>query len=253
LLYFARMKWKELEDFDWFPPILRRYQMQYIGVIVQKLGFYRQVIPIVNELVELGQITEIIDLCSGSGSPALVVHRGLKSYDTTTYLSDKYPQPFEQIAGVNPQMLTLDILDLKPKPGVLYTMYNAFHHFDADQQADLIRKMITARAFFLAVEVIKPNLWNALLVTLASSLGSWVFFWFIRPFEWRRFVFTYLLPINILTIWIDGMVSIIKSKSAKTYQNQLDFALNVPNSLRVTQINSFPAVLTIIKITPIHA
>jgi hypothetical protein len=251
--YIGSMKWKELEDYDWFPPVLRKYQMQYIGVMVQQLGFYKKVIPVVNDLIQREKITEIVDLCSGSGVPALVVHKGLTDQSVTTYLTDKYPQTFAPTRGVHAHMSEQDVLQLTPKLGTLYTMYNAFHHFQPEEQAALLQKIIDGNAHLLVVEVIKPNLWNALLVSLASTLGVWVFFWWIKPFEWRRFVFSYVLPINILTILIDGLVSILKSKSAEAYRAQLEPAIRPSTALQITEINSFPAILTILKITPAHA
>jgi hypothetical protein len=245
------MKWKELEDYDWFPPILRRYQMQNIGIQVNMIGLYREVVPVINEILAEHEIYNITDLCSGSGLPAMYVRKKLNQPNIIFTLSDLYPQPFELTEGIEPQMETLDVLHFSPKPDVLYTMFNAFHHFEAHEQAALLQKIIDAKSSVIIVEILKPNLWNMVLVTLASTLGVWVFFGAIRPFEWRRFVLTYLIPINVLTVWWDGMISILKSKSAKTYRKELKTHLfEQSQDVEVFEIMSFPTTLTIIKITP---
>jgi hypothetical protein len=41
---------------------------------------------------------------------------------------------------------------------------------------------------------------------------------FIRPFSLKRMIFTYIIPINIITITFDGIVSVLKSRSVKQYQ-----------------------------------
>jgi hypothetical protein len=248
------MKWKELEDYDWFPPILRKYQMQNIGIQVELLGLYAQIVPLIGKILQQHKIQQITDLCSGSGFPAMYVHKRLTHRPLTTILTDKFPQPFVAAQGIHPEMLELDVLDFTPDSQTLYTMFNAFHHFEPQEQAALVQKIMDAKSALVVVEVLKPNLWNCLLVTLASTLGVWVFFWWIRPFEWRRFLFTYLLPINVLTVWLDGIISIFKSKSAKTYENSLKTQLSEKyHAFEVFEIACFPNPLTVLKITPFHA
>ena len=81
---------KELEDYSWFPPLLRRYQADYIGSMVAWLGVYRPLIPLATQLVNVNTPVMIQDLCSGSGIPAMYMQQQVKGFPKTL-LSDKYP------------------------------------------------------------------------------------------------------------------------------------------------------------------
>ena len=55
---------KELEDYNWFPKILRRFQMEYIGSIIKWADYYQPLVLITNKLLKENNINIIQDLCS---------------------------------------------------------------------------------------------------------------------------------------------------------------------------------------------
>jgi hypothetical protein len=66
---------------------------------------------------------------------------------------------------------------------------------------------------------------------------------------WRKLLFTYIIPLNILTISIDGIISVFKSKSKNQFKNQIaDFA----KKTEVMRLNSVAGPTTIIHISNGH-
>ena len=244
------MKIKELEDFDWFPPILRKYQMELIGIMVSQFGLYQGVAKMIkNDLIKQ-KISKITDLCSGSGFPAIYVHEKINITALKSTLSDKYPQQIIATPGIYYAQSEMDVNDIELHKDTYYTMYNAYHHLEEGEQKQLIQKFLDKNGKLIIVEIVQPTLLNVVLVTLASTLGVWLLCPLIRPFEWRRILFTYIIPINVLTVLIDGYISILKSKTKRQYKDHFDRLFPGSPQIVVQSHLSFPAYLVTIKASP---
>jgi hypothetical protein len=87
---------------------------------------------------------------------------------------------------------------------------------------------------------------------LASTLGVWFLCPMIRPFEWKRLIFTYILPLNVLTVLIDGYISVFKSKSSKDYTLTLETLFPAQTGITICEHSAFPAKIITIKINGNH-
>ncbi len=208
----------ELEDLPWFPRLLREYQGQYIGWLAVRSGVYEPLLAHWDKRSAFGHVR--VDLCSGSGEPALSLHRSVGSLEQLT-LTDRFPAR-GTTTPINIRYATdaLDARSLRPVPGVIYTMFNAFHHFTREEQAKLVRRIKAAGAEGWFVEVLEPTLVCALKVLAATTIGVVLFMPFVRPFRWGRLFFTYLLPLNVFTITWDGLISVLRSRRARTYRRR---------------------------------
>jgi hypothetical protein len=207
---------KELEDFAWFPNRLRRWQMDFIGSLALWLRLYRPLVPVAQQLLRQTKGNRITDCCSGSGIPAIYLHRQLPP-GTVTLLSDKFPQPFAGTDGVAYQAGSCDLLQLQPVAGQLYTLYNAFHHFTTAEQLGLLQRFARSGAPCLIAEILEPGPFNLIKILFATTVGQVLAAPFVRPFDWMRLACTWLLPINLVTVTYDGLVSVLKSKTARQY------------------------------------
>jgi len=246
------MKLKELEDFDWFPPMLRKYQMELIGILVSKFGFYHQVVKMIKRDLLKFNKAHITDLCSGSGLPAIYVHQKLTVSNLHTTLTDKFPQQISGIEGVEYLTTSVDVNDLEPEVYTYYTMFNAFHHLESNERRQLIQKVLDNNSHLIIVEIVQPTFINVILVTLASTLGVWLLCPFIKPFDWKRLFFTYIIPLNVLTVLIDGYISILKSKTKNQYRSEFTTMFNDMSRIEISSHLSFPAYLVTIKVSPSH-
>ncbi len=225
---------KELEDYSWFPPVLRKMQLEYVGWISASLAVYR---PLGN-IMEGFPSNQWIDLASGSGWPALYLKK--KATDPIFFrLTDWYPNSAskEVLKHMEYDPEPLNLLDFQPEAGQQYSMFNAFHHFTTQEQKQIITKMKEAKAGFIIAEVLEPSLLSFIQVTLAALLVQPLSAWAIRPFSFLRIATTYLVPIQLATVAWDGWLSVLKSKTLAQYQ---DLVRGISSSEYVIQVARIP-------------
>ena len=225
---------KELEDYPWFPPVLRKMQLEYVGWISASLAVYRPL----GTIMEGFPSNQWIDLASGSGWPALYLKK--KATDPIFFrLTDWYPNSAskEVLKHMEYDPEPLNLLDFQPEAGQQYSMFNAFHHFTTQEQKQIITKMKEAKAGFIIAEVLEPSLLSFIQVTLAAFLVQPLSAWAIRPFSFLRIATTYLVPIQLATVAWDGWLSVLKSKTLAQYQ---DLVRGVSSSEYVIQVERIP-------------
>ena len=225
---------KELEDYSWFPPVLRKMQLEYVGWISASLAVYRPL----GKIMEGFPSNQWIDLASGSGWPALYLKK--KATDPIFFrLTDWYPNSAskEVLKHMEYDPQPLNLLDFQPEAGQQYSMFNAFHHFTTQEQKQIITKMKEAKAGFIIAEVLEPSLLSFIQVTLAALLVQPLSAWAIRPFSFLRIATTYLVPIQLATVAWDGWLSVLKSKTLAQYQ---DLVRGISSSEYVIQVARIP-------------
>ncbi len=243
---------RELEDYNWFPSMLRRFQMDYIGSLVTWLKLYQPLVPVLQQLTEANQIFIIQDICSGSGIPATAMQHTVKNISNTV-LSDKYPDAsFINSDTIAYLKASTDVLLLVPQPAICYTMYNGFHHFSNDEQKELVKKMAFAKSVFLFAEILEPVFFTMIKIIFASTLLQLFAAPFIQPFSLSRLFFTYIIPVNVFTGLYDGIISVMKSKSVKQYRKLLDGISGTDFEITVKKHNHWKGSVVSIKGNPVQ-
>lgn len=236
---------KELEDFSNFPPWLRNFQTEFIGFVVVRFNIYKAFIKYIHSLSLPQQ--PMTDLCSGSGQPAIYIFEQSKCF-SQLILTDKFPNQL-QLSNPNISYLpqSVDVHEMEFQPGTCYTMFNAFHHFSNEDKLKITKKIIAAgsRGFF--VEILEPTIVCLLKVLFAVTIGNLLLTPFIKPFSLKRLFFTYIIPINILTITYDGIVSVFKSGSVLHYQKLFN---SFGDSIKVMKLQEGISSLIVIQIEP---
>jgi hypothetical protein len=242
---------KELEDYDWFPALFRRFQLDFIGSIVQWTNLYKPLQPVLQQLVNQHRPAAIQDLCSGSGLPPQALVKELEQ-PPVLLLSDKFPD----VSFKNTQHITYinestDVLSNTPNPAYCYTLFNGFHHFTAAQQQALVTKMKTAGSPFLFAEVLEPTPLTFVNVVFSSTIVQVLVAPFIKPFSLLRLFFTWILPVNIITVLYDGIISVFKSKTARQYRRLFEGIGDEDYMVSVERTGGIKAAITYIKGTPV--
>ncbi len=223
---------KELEDYNWFPTTLRNFQTEFIGFVVSKFNVYGGFVEHLKKKSLLSQT--MTDLCSGSGEPAISIFKKGNCFNSLV-LTDKYPNGLNtQDEKIWYEPKSMDVMEMEFEPDTCYTMFNAFHHFSHESKLKIIQKIQESGSNAFFAEILEPRLVCLLKVILATSLGTIIFTPFIQPFSFKRLLFTYIIPVNILTITFDGIVSVLKSRSVKQYQKLFEGFDNV-KVLRLTK------------------
>ncbi len=241
---------KELEDHGWFPNLFRRHQAEYIGSIVNWFKLYRPLVANFQKMVVENKIIIIQDLCSGSGIPAIDMHRQLKGKHQTI-LSDKFPvRSFTNINEISYLPEEVDVLLLEPQPSVCYTMYNGFHHFTVTEQQLLIKKMAMMRNPFLIAEILTPGIFTMVKIIFAATLLQLFATPFIKPFSFMRLLFTYIIPVNLFTVLYDGIISVTRSKTVKQYTGLLESLSTTEFKISIHQYSNWKGKVVCIKGMP---
>lgn len=241
---------KELEDYTWFPPILRRWQMDFIGSLAVWTKLYAPLAPVLQELITETPCIKIQDVCSGSGLPALYIQKRVKN-KLPLFLSDKFPG--ESFNKTDAKYITpsVDVTTLQPLKNTCYTMYNAFHHFNAVTQLHIVKSMAAANVPFLFAEILQPGIFNMIKIFLTTTVVQLLAAPFVKPFSLARLFFTYIVPVNIFTITYDGVVSVLKSKTAGQFAAAIQHAGNSNYSVTVHTLKTKAATIVYLKGKPV--
>lgn len=210
----------ELEDQPWFPRLLRQQQVEFIGWLVERFGVYASVRDGLRTALQRLKATEVTDLGSGQGGPVRYLSRQPGLAHVRFLLTDLFPAP-----AVVPEPTVrwhtkpVDALGYEvPGTGPI-TLFNAFHHFGPVEQGRLVR-LHGHRGVFI-YEVLQPSAPAFLKILFTTTVGQLLLAPFVRPFRWERLLFTYLLPVNLLTIPWDGLVSVARSEAPDTLVERL--------------------------------
>jgi hypothetical protein len=208
----------ELEDQSWFPSRIRDLATDYLHFIETALKLDGVLVPLVERALVEGRTDRIVDLCSGGSGPLPGLVRALraKGVPVTATLTDLYPNipAFEQIAASTDSRVTFatEPVDARAVPGSLTglrTIFNGFHHLAPEDARSVLHAAATARQSIAIFEVSERS--ARTIPVVLTPLVVWLVTPFMRPFLWRRLLWTYLIPLVPLTCFWDGIVSQLRA------------------------------------------
>ncbi len=218
----GRLHLFELEDQPWFPAVLRNAGTAYLRLAADMTGQPASMAPKIAELLRATGVRRLIDLCSGGAGPVPAVVAQLKAdedIEVTALLTDLYPnvKTLEAVAQGSRGAVTVhpESVDATRVPASLTgcrTLFNALHHFRPEAARGILQDAVDANqpiAVFDVPERSAPWFLGILFSPLVFALACP----FLRPFDWRWIVFTYLIPIIPLFVMWDGMVSGLRAYS----------------------------------------
>lgn len=223
------MKLTELEDLNCFPQLFRNMQTEFLAQTAIILNMYK---PLNSLLFEFKKHSskKIIDLCSGSGIPAIQATGELRKQGFKLICTDKFPNRdlIQQNDYLNVEYSSepLDILNLPSDLTGVFTMFNSLHHFTPEENESLITELSRRKGAFFFAEPLKPQLLIFIKVILMTTIGQVIICPFIKPFRIERLIFTYLLPLNLVFTLYDGLISVFKSYKRSTLERLARHAQN---------------------------
>jgi hypothetical protein len=208
----------ELEDQPWFPATIRDLATDYLHFIETSLKLDGVLVPLVERALGESGARRIVDLCSGGSGPmpTLVARLAAKGVPVTATLTDLYPNihAFEQIAATSASRVTFPTHPLAaravpPSLTGLRTIVNGFHHFAPSDARSVLHAAAAARQPIAIFEVSERS--ARMISVVATPIIVWLVTPFMRPFLWRRLLWTYLIPLVPLTCLWDGIVSQLRA------------------------------------------
>ncbi|MGH9383729.1 MAG: class I SAM-dependent methyltransferase [Vicinamibacterales bacterium] len=222
-----RLQLVELEDLPWWPAVVRDLSTDYLHFGETLFALHQPVVDLLGDALRDTQSRRLVDLCSGGAGPipSLLAALRERGYELSAVLTDRHPNPqaFQQAALKSNGAITFAALpvDARAVPRELTgfrTIFNAFHHFAPEDAAAVLRDACDAQQPIGVFEIPQrslltalPLLFTPIYVLLATP--------FIRPFRWERLLWTYLLPLVLLTCWWDGLVSQLRAYEPSELRN----------------------------------
>ena len=216
-----RSSWFEVHDHHLFPRFLRHLVTDALEAMWNATDMYRPIMPRLKRVMEEADTREVVDLCSGGGGPWFRLQPALASAGcpVSVRLTDKYPNQtaFDKASRQSHQAITgyPEPVDANCVPHGLTgfrTMFSSFHHFDPEDARAILTDSFGRRegiAIFEAAERSAPSICAIFFVPMLTLVLAPR----IRPFRWSRLWWTYLLPIIPFVLWIDGILSCLRSYS----------------------------------------
>ncbi len=213
----------ELEDQAWFPRTIRDLATDYLQFVQTRFRFDRAMQPLVRRVMQAGGTTRIVDLCSGGSGPLRLLVEDLAAggMAVTATMTDLYPNvpAFKAIAAqsngrIGYEPAPVDARAVPPALTGLRTLFNGFHHLPPEDARAVLHAAAAARQP-IAIFEISERRWRTLLPILLTPIFVWLVTPLMRPFLWRRLLWTYLLPAVPFTCLWDGVVSQLRAYSVE--------------------------------------
>jgi len=209
----------ELEDQAWFPASVRDLATDYLHFAQTATSLYKAMTPLIAEALNAAGTTHIVDLCSGGSGPLPAVIDELRAsgIHATATLTDLFPNlpAFKEAAtgsrgAIEYVSSPIDARNVPRELRGLRTLFNGFHHFRPADAKAILADAATAGQPIAIFEASRRS-FRTLIPILFMPLFVWLSTPFMRPFKWKRLLFTYPLPLVPLTCLWDGLVSQLRA------------------------------------------
>jgi hypothetical protein len=218
----------ELEDQPWFPTTIRDLATDYLNHIETAMALQRPVVKLLAEALTATNQHHVVDLSSGGGGPVPEIQKELLELGLAVQftLTDLFPnkQAFARIASASSGSIAFrdKPVDARAVPIELTgyrTLFNAFHHFRPADAIAVLRDAAKNGQPIGIFEIPNRSVFTLVATMLLVPLMVAIATPFIRPFRWRRLLWTYLIPLVPLTCWWDGVVSMLRAYTPAELQS----------------------------------
>jgi hypothetical protein len=218
-----RRQLPELEDQRWFPQMFRNLITDLLQHQLIAWRIYTPAVPLIRKTMNRHDCHHIVDLCSGAGGPLLQLHHELTDGDDVTpaiTLTDKFPSiaAFRNARakskdGIQYISDSVDATRIPKHLKGLRTLFSSFHHFKPDKAKQILQNAADDRSPIAIFEFTERRLFTILAMPLFAPLSVLLTTPFIRPFSWRRLLWTYIIPVAPLIYAWDSTISHLRTYS----------------------------------------
>ncbi len=217
-----RIQLAEIHDQPWFPKLLRDFVTDSLQSVFRLGNLYAPIIPRLRKALQQTGTERVVDLCSGAAGPWFWLHRAFDRQGETPLqicLTDKYPnaEAFERarIDSNGSIQFYKDPVDAAAIPAELKgfrTLFTSFHHFGPREARSILQDAVDQGEGIGVFEVPQRHLLTIFLVFLVP-IAALLLAPFLRPFRWSRLFWTYLLPVVPIVLYVDGVISCMRTYS----------------------------------------
>lgn len=212
-----RQRWFEIHDQPWFPQFLRDLTTEALEAMWASNRTYHPIAARLRDALERAGADRVVDLCSGGGGPWLVLYDEVADGRVLEVsLTDLYPNGRVTDRNLNEHVhVCSEPVDARQVPAGLHgfrTIFSAFHHFDPEAARAMLADAFEWREGIAVFEAARPRVRTILAVTAVPFLGFWNAL-MARPVRWKRIFWSCVVPVVPAILWIDGVLSCLRSYS----------------------------------------
>ena len=226
----------EFHEQPWFPTLLRSMTQDALGKTLGVLGAYRALVRPMAELLRHTQATALLDMCSGSAELLVrlcqrVTARHPELTAPRVMLSDLYPnaQSFSRLQSraAGAVDFIAEPVDARAPPRGAHvprvrTLLNSLHHFKPHDVHDILADA-AQHADGIGVFEASDRSWRSLLaMPLLAPAATWASSCLLRPWRPQHALFGALLPVVPATLFVDGVVSNLRTYQRHELQAMVD-------------------------------
>lgn len=220
----------EFHELDVFPGQWRDFCTDVLSYLAGSTKVYQVVAERLWKALIRSRVDRVLDLCSGGAVPINTIRQkwGEKSRNVPICVSDKYPNDsafrlLEQSSdgGITAVYSSVDAMTVPPGLSGFRTLFTSFHHFNNEQGKRILMDAIRSNQGIGIFEYTERNFLVWIPVLSLMPLYIFCITPFLRPFSWKRLVWTYLIPIVPLALTWDGFVSCFRTYSPPELDNMV--------------------------------
>ena len=194
----------EFHDQHWFPAVLRDYVTDDLQAILNVVNLCEPIVPRLRQALAASHAKRVVDLCSGAGGPWPLIYPQIRNEDEpglNVLLTDKFPnvdaitrESGRLAHGLSAYPAPVDATHIPTQLAGFRTIFNSFHHFRGDEARAMLKECVDKNEGIGVFEVPGRYVMTMALVLLIP-FADWIIVPLVSPFAWRRFIFTYLIPV----------------------------------------------------------
>jgi hypothetical protein len=212
-----RQRWFEIHDQPWFPAFLRDLTTEALEAVWNENHTYRPVAAKLREAVARSGAEQVVDLCSGGGGPWLGLYDDVAAgRPLRVVLTDLYPN--ERLLrqklpeGLSARAEPVNASAVPEELAGFRTVFSAFHHFDPSAARAMLEDAFRRREGIAVLEGARRS-WLTLALVTGVPLLALKSAALARPVRRQRIVWTWLIPVVPAVLWVDGVLSCLRSYS----------------------------------------
>lgn len=213
-----RQRWFEIHDQAWFPAFLRDRVTEALEAVWNANRTYACIAPLLREAIASSGATRIVDLCSGGGGPwpslypEVAQGRNLEVCLTDLYPNEHFLRRSAPLPGISLRPEAVNAQCVPAELRGFRTIFSSFHHFDPPAARAMLADAFHRREGIAVFEGARRSAATLALVAgvplLALPAAATA-----RPVRWRRILWTWIIPVVPALLWIDGILSCLRSYS----------------------------------------